>query len=167
MQQWWKHEQKQQCFFYQANLETICDLNHESSGKNAHFNNQLIILKDSAEQNCQNPRVCQESQDCQDCPISFPQTRQPASGKILTSLDYIREQNVSDEESNAPGAVVYERDGDRIMRKNAASFGPGDLFCSIWNLLGMAGLGVAEWTPQYTYWQRPENLDDGGANLID
>lgn len=78
---------------------------------------------------------------------------------------YLEEQNVSADDSNAPGAVVYERSGDRITRKNAAVFGPGDLYCSIWNLLGMAGLGVSEWTPQYRYWQRPKQMDDGGANL--
>ena len=78
---------------------------------------------------------------------------------------YLQEQNVFKDEANAPGAVVYERSGDRITRKNAAVFGPGDLYCSIWNLLGMAGLGVSDWTPQYRYWQRPEKMDDGGANL--
>ena len=81
--------------------------------------------------------------------------------------DYIREQTVMDGESNMPGAVVYEREGSRITRKNAAIFGPGDLYCSIWNLLGMAGLGEAEWTPQYKYWSRPQIMDDGGANLVD
>lgn len=81
--------------------------------------------------------------------------------------DYIREQTVMDGESNTPGAVVYQRDGDRIRRKNAAVFGPGDLYCSIWNLLGMAGYGVADWTPQYRYWQRPAKMDDGGENLVD
>lgn len=80
---------------------------------------------------------------------------------------YIQEQNVSDDESNAPGAVVYQRDGESIMRKNAAVFGPGDLYCSMWNLLGLAGLGVADWTPQYRYWQRPEKMDDGGADLLE
>jgi hypothetical protein len=70
-------------------------------------------------------------------------------------------------DNNTPGAVVYERDGDRLVRKNSAVFGPGDLYCSIWNLLGMAGLGAADWTPQYRYWQRPEKMDDGGTNLID
>lgn len=80
---------------------------------------------------------------------------------------YIQEQNVSAAEDNAPGAVVYQRDGDRIRRRNAAVFGPGDLYCSIWNLLGMAGLGVQDWTPQYRYWQPPKMLDDGGANLME
>lgn len=80
---------------------------------------------------------------------------------------YIEEQNVSDDESNAPGAVVYQREGERITRKNAAVFGPGDLYCSMWNLLGLAGIGVADWTPQYRYWQRPEKMDDGGADLLE
>jgi predicted dithiol-disulfide oxidoreductase (DUF899 family) len=81
--------------------------------------------------------------------------------------DYIEEQSVSAGDNNTPGVVVYERDGDRITRKNAAEFGPGDLFCSIWNLLAMAGIGVSDWTPQYRYWQRPESMDDGGENILD
>ena len=81
--------------------------------------------------------------------------------------DYIEEQSVMKGERNMPGAVVYERKGSRITRKNAAVFGPGDLYCSIWNLFSMAGLGEAEWTPQYNYWRRPEVMDDGGANLIE
>jgi predicted dithiol-disulfide oxidoreductase (DUF899 family) len=81
--------------------------------------------------------------------------------------EYIQEQTVMDGESNVPGAVVYERNGKRITRKNASVFGPGDLYCSFWNLLGMAGLSESEWTPQYKYWTRPENMDDGGANLIE
>jgi len=80
---------------------------------------------------------------------------------------YIQEQTVMGGESNMPGAVVYEREGGRITRKNASVFGPGDLYCSIWNLLGMAGLGDADWTPQYNYWLRPQKMDDGGENLIE
>jgi predicted dithiol-disulfide oxidoreductase (DUF899 family) len=80
---------------------------------------------------------------------------------------YIQEQTVMAGETNMPGVVVYEREGSRITRKNSAVFGPGDLFCSIWNLLGMAGLSDAEWTPQYNYWRRPEKMDDGGENLVD
>ena len=81
--------------------------------------------------------------------------------------DYIREQSCSPGHDNAPGAVIYQRDGDRILRKNSCEFGPGDLYCSMWSLLALAGMGEAEWTPQYTYWKRPEKLDDGGANLPD
>lgn len=80
--------------------------------------------------------------------------------------DYIREQTVTDGETNSPGAVIYERVGDEIFRKNSSEFGPGDLYCSMWGLLGLAGLGEADWTPQYNYWQRPEKLDDGGLNVL-
>jgi predicted dithiol-disulfide oxidoreductase (DUF899 family) len=81
--------------------------------------------------------------------------------------DYIREQSVKEEQDNMPGAVVYERNGDKISRKNACIFGPGDLYCSMWSLLGLAGLSESEWTPQYSYWKRPQTLDDGGENIRD
>ncbi|MDE2997469.1 MAG: DUF899 family protein [Gemmatimonadota bacterium] len=81
--------------------------------------------------------------------------------------EYIREQSVMDGDDNFPGAVVYERAGDTILRKNACVFGPGDIYCAMWTLLGLAGLGEADWTPQFSYWRRPENLDDGGRNVLD
>ncbi len=80
---------------------------------------------------------------------------------------YILEQSLMSGEANVPGAVLYERDGNNILRKNSGMFGPGDLYCSIWNLLGLAGLSAADWTPQYRYWQRPEAMDDGGENVVD
>jgi predicted dithiol-disulfide oxidoreductase (DUF899 family) len=76
--------------------------------------------------------------------------------------DYIQEQTVMDGESNTPGAVVYERDGSRITRKNAAIFGPGDLYCSIWNLLGMAGLSLLASSPENGRWRgEPDRLKHG------
>lgn len=81
--------------------------------------------------------------------------------------DYIQEQTVMEPATNMPGAVAYERKGDKIYRLSSGVFGPGDLYCSIWNLLGLAGLGEAEWTPQYKYWTRPEKMEDGGENLQD
>ena len=80
---------------------------------------------------------------------------------------YIREQGVFGEAENYPGAVLYERQEDRILRKNACVFGPGDLYCAVWPLLGLAGLGSEDFTPQYRYWQRPERLEDGGENLLE
>ena len=80
---------------------------------------------------------------------------------------YIQEQTVMNGEHNVPGAVMYEREGNRVLRKNAVVFGPGDMFCPVWNLLAMAGISDSEWTPQYNYWRRPQKMDDGGANLID
>ncbi len=81
--------------------------------------------------------------------------------------EYIREQTVMEGSDNMPGAVVYERKGDAIYRKNSCIFGPGDLYCPMWILLGMAGLGENDWTPQYKYWQRPQQMDDGGQNLVE
>lgn len=81
--------------------------------------------------------------------------------------EYITEQSVQSGQNNMPGAVVYKRDGDKVMRLNSATFGPGDLFCSMWSLLGLAGKDAGNWTPQYNYWQRPQAMDDGGENLLD
>ena len=81
--------------------------------------------------------------------------------------EYMSEQSVFPEYENMPGAVLYERHGDRVLRKNTCAFGEGDLYCSMWNLLGLAGIGITEWTPQYRYWQRPEKMEDGGENVID
>ena len=81
--------------------------------------------------------------------------------------DYIKEQSVIEGQENMPGATLYERRDGKIFRKNAAIFGPGDNFCSAWDLLGLAGLDASSWTPQFTYWRRPSELDDGGDNVID
>lgn len=78
--------------------------------------------------------------------------------------DYILEQGVFGKAENYPGAVVYGLEGDAIRRLNACSFGPGDIYCALWGLLGLAG--IDEFTPQYNYWQRPAALDDGGENLL-
>jgi predicted dithiol-disulfide oxidoreductase (DUF899 family) len=80
---------------------------------------------------------------------------------------YIQEQTAAPGGENVPGIVCYVREGDRVRRKNSAVFGPGDLYCSIWNVLALAGLGEEEWTPQYAYWKRPaaSAMEDGGANL--
>jgi predicted dithiol-disulfide oxidoreductase (DUF899 family) len=80
---------------------------------------------------------------------------------------YIDEQTVMTGGENIPGAVIYSRDGDQITRKNSCIFGPGDIYCPMWNFLGLAGLSESDWTPQYSYWSRPAVLDDGGANLVD
>jgi predicted dithiol-disulfide oxidoreductase (DUF899 family) len=79
---------------------------------------------------------------------------------------YIREQTVQAGATNMPGAVVYERRDGQIFRRASCVFGPGDQYCSMWNLLGLAGLGEADWTPQFNYWRRPPTLDDGGENVL-
>jgi len=81
--------------------------------------------------------------------------------------DYIREQSTAPGVDNMPGAVLYELDNGKVLRKNAVTFGPGDLFCSAWNLLALAGFSADNWTPQFGYWQRPATLDDGGLNVLE
>ena len=80
---------------------------------------------------------------------------------------YITEQTVYAGDDNSAGAVVYEREGATIYRKNSCFFGEDDIYCSMWNLLGLAGIGGSDWTPQYRYWQRPQKMDDGGKDLQD
>ncbi|XOV83983.1 MAG: DUF899 family protein [bacterium] len=79
---------------------------------------------------------------------------------------YIQEQTVLAGSDNMPGAIVYERRGEEILRRNACVFGPGDLYCAAWPLLALAGVSQAAWTPQFRYWQQPQQLDDGGENLL-
>lgn len=79
---------------------------------------------------------------------------------------YIKEQSAQAGANNMPGAVTYERQGDQVLRKNACVFGPGDQFCPAWDLLSMAGLTEAQWTPQFSYWLPPEELEDGGENVL-
>jgi predicted dithiol-disulfide oxidoreductase (DUF899 family) len=81
--------------------------------------------------------------------------------------DYIREQSVSPGENNMPGIVCYTRKGDQVFKMNQAIFGPGDLYCSIWHILSLAGMGEEQWTPQYAYWKRPQKMDDGGLKILE
>ena len=81
--------------------------------------------------------------------------------------EYMAEQVAAEGMGNMPGAVVYELSEEKILRKASTYFGPGDFFCSQWHFLGLAGIGLDEWTPQYSYWKRPETMEDGGENLID
>lgn len=78
---------------------------------------------------------------------------------------YMTEQCSMGEHANYPGAAVYQRNGAKIVRRSRTAFGPGDLYSPVWHFLGLAGLGMSDWTPQFHYWRRPETLDDGGENL--
>ena len=80
---------------------------------------------------------------------------------------YMSEQCAMGEYSNMPGAAVYERKGDKIVKRGRTFFGPGDLYSPVWHFLALAGLNEGDWTPQFHYWRRPEQLDDGGANVVD
>jgi len=79
---------------------------------------------------------------------------------------YQQEQVAGDGMDNAPGVASYELKGEKIYRCGSAYFGPGDLYCSAWNFLALAGLDESNWTPQYNYWLRPTTLEDGGDNVL-
>ncbi|MBL4681471.1 MAG: DUF899 family protein [Pseudomonadales bacterium] len=79
--------------------------------------------------------------------------------------EYISEQSVLKGENNMPGIVCYVLEDGEIFRKNSAIFGPGDEFCSQWNLLSLAGISENEWVPQYDYWNAPSVTDDDSTNL--
>jgi len=81
--------------------------------------------------------------------------------------DYMAEQCKMAGYDNCPGAAVYELNQSKIMRRAQTPFGPGDMFSPVWPFLGLAGIGEADWTPQFHYWSRPQKLDDGGENVRD
>ena len=80
---------------------------------------------------------------------------------------YMIEQCAMGDYANYPGAAVYEQKGKKIVKRGRTSFGPGDLYSPVWHFLALAGMDHADWTPQFHYWRRPENLDDGGENVRD
>jgi hypothetical protein len=64
---------------------------------------------------------------------------------------YLLEQVNSEGMENYPGIACYKRQGDSILRVSSSFFGPGDLYCSIWHLLGLAGIGLEAWAPKKSY----------------
>ena len=80
---------------------------------------------------------------------------------------YMDEQCAMGEYPNMPGAVIYERQDGKITRRGSTAFGPGDLYSPVWHFLSLAGVGADDWTPQFNYWTRPKNLEDGGENVRD
>lgn len=80
---------------------------------------------------------------------------------------YMADQCAMGDHANFPGAAVYERRSGKIVRRGRTMFGPGDLYSPVWHFLGLAGLSESDWTPQFHYWHRPAQLDDGGENVRD
>lgn len=76
--------------------------------------------------------------------------------------EYIIEQSVTAGGKNDPGIVCYERKGKTIFRKNSSEFGPGDVFNPLFHIVTLGGIGMEEFTPEYSYWKRPTKMDDGG-----
>jgi predicted dithiol-disulfide oxidoreductase (DUF899 family) len=78
---------------------------------------------------------------------------------------YMAEQCAMGDYPNMPGAAIYERSGETIVRRGRTAFGPGDLYSPLWHFLALAGIGTNDWTAQFYYWSRPAELDDGGENV--
>lgn len=55
------------------------------------------------------------------------------------------------EEGWMPGVSVFRKQGNQIVRVSDTSFGPGDDFCSVWQLFDLIPEGPAGWHPQYSY----------------
>ncbi|MYD45923.1 MAG: DUF899 domain-containing protein [Gammaproteobacteria bacterium] len=83
------------------------------------------------------------------------------------NCDYAKDHTTLGEYGNVPGAAVYVRKGDQILKKNACMFGPGDVYCAMWHIFALAGIKEDKWTPQFRYWSRPEKMEDGGQGVID
>ena len=81
--------------------------------------------------------------------------------------DYMLEQCAQGEMKNFPGAAVYEKRCSKIIRRARTAFGPGDLYSPMWHFLSLAGKSESDWTPQFQYWRRPADLEDGGENIRD
>lgn len=81
--------------------------------------------------------------------------------------DYAVEQTVTPGEPDMPGIACYERKDGQVFRKNASEFGPGDFFNPLFHVATLAGVGLEEFTPQFSYWKRPAVMDDGGQDLHD
>ena len=64
---------------------------------------------------------------------------------------YIKDQCVFGQADNHPGAVVYRKEGNKILRLNRAAFGGGDQFNAFYGLMSLADFDSNAWQPQYHY----------------
>lgn len=79
--------------------------------------------------------------------------------------EYAKEQSVNGDVADWPGIACYARKDGQVFRKNASEFGPGDFFNPLFHVATLAGIGLEEFTPQFSYWRRPAVMDDGGQDL--
>ena len=69
-------------------------------------------------------------------------------------LPYTKEQTTEGKWSDSPGASVYEKIDGKIYLKNKCFFDDGDIYCSMWSLLRLAGMKHDEWQPKTKYKQK-------------
>ncbi len=72
-----------------------------------------------------------------------------ANNSFIRDMGFYNEKS----KSNNPGVSIFTKTSDgTIYRKSSASFGPGDIFCSIWSFFGMLPSERCEnWTPKFKY----------------
>ena len=64
---------------------------------------------------------------------------------------YIKDQCVFGQADNYPCAVVYRKEGNKILRLNRAAFGGGDQFNAFYGPMSLADFDSNAWQPQYHY----------------
>jgi predicted dithiol-disulfide oxidoreductase (DUF899 family)/uncharacterized glyoxalase superfamily protein PhnB len=57
-------------------------------------------------------------------------------------------------EWNAGTSIFVKNDDGSISHKTSASFGPGDIFCSLWSFFEILPGGVGKWDPKKSYPQK-------------
>ena len=62
-----------------------------------------------------------------------------------------------------PGAAVYEKADGKIFLKNQCEFDPGDIYCPMFPLLGLAGIENKDWQPKFSYGPEDKAEDKGPA----
>ena len=78
-------------------------------------------------------------------------------------LPYTKEQTTLGEWADNPGATVYEKIDGKIFLRNKCFFEPGDIYCSMWPLLGLAGIENKDWIPDFKYGPEGKAEDKASA----
>ena len=73
--------------------------------------------------------------------------------KMLSAKDsrFTFDLGFQNEEYIMPGFSTFRKENGKIYRIASSFFGPGDLFCSIWHMVGLLADGAEEWHPQFEY----------------
>ena len=50
-----------------------------------------------------------------------------------------------------PGVSVFQKKNGKVVRVSDTSFGPGDIYCSVWHLFDLIPEGADGWQPKYRY----------------
>ncbi len=64
---------------------------------------------------------------------------------------FAQDMGYKPEEGWMPGISVFRKRGSQIVRVSDANFGPGDDFCSVWQLYDLIPEGPDGWQPKYSY----------------